>query len=158
MTLELAFYSDFYHTNLVIWIPFSTDFGLSSYPFCHSHTIFKHFLPFVNPILLFQFHFQPIWGFHHTHFVNKVPFPTFFGLSSHPIRHSDTILNSFWPFITPTLSISYFSTNCTVTTFNLFGAQTIPLLSFTYHFQTILRFRFIHFAIHIPLPSRFVLS
>ena len=43
-------------------------------PFRHPDTIFNPFWAFITPILSLRYHFQPIFGFHHTHFVIKVPF------------------------------------------------------------------------------------
>ena len=79
--------SGFHHTHFVIQMPHSTHFGLSSYPFCHSDTIFNPFWAFIIPTLSLRYHFQPILGFHHTHFVTQIPFSPHFGLSSYPFCH-----------------------------------------------------------------------
>ena len=81
MRLEFDSYSAFHHTNLVIWVPFSIRFRLSSRPFRLLDTIFSTFWSFISPIWSFhyllhlifyafmktilslRYHFEPILGF-----------------------------------------------------------------------------------------------
>ena len=61
MTFELNFLSAFHHINLVILSIFSTLFWA-----------------FITTILSLRYHLEPILGFHYTHFVTHIPFPTQF--------------------------------------------------------------------------------
>ena len=78
MTFEFDFFSAFHN-------------GKS----CHLVNLLNPFRAFITTILSLRYHFDPIFGFHYTHFVTHIPFSTQFGLWSHPFCHSDTISNPF---------------------------------------------------------------
>ena len=100
------------------------------------------------------YHFQPSLGFHHTHFITRMPFATHFDLSSHPFCHQRTILNPFLALLFSTHLEPIGHPFCrSDTTSNPFPPFTMPILSFKYHFQSIWGFHRTHFVVPMPFPT-----